>query len=501
MVIQPDGQILVGGLFNVLGGQSRLALGRVTSSGVIDAGFDAGLSGPFGTALHSLANQPDGKIVLAGTFTGLGGQPRGGIGRVNGSSVLESTYDPGAVLYPSCLLVQPDNKILVGGYFTTVAGQPRTNLARLNPDGTLDANFNVSAQGIVVAALAVQDDGKIVVAGTFTNLAGEACTNVGRLTSSGGFDSSFHSSAIGGGAGPVAIQPDGRILVAGSFTSLAAQPRKYLGRLNSGGDLDITFNPAPDALVSGIALQADGKIIVCGGFTNIAGARRTYLARLYADGTVDTNFDCNITGNNPGLFPAYVNSAPIQADGKIVLGGVFTGVAGQPRRSLARLINTSSPTQSLSFTASTITWSRSGTCPELWRTAFDASTNDTDWIPLGAGARVPGGWQLTGVSGPPNANIRGRGFVVNGGRDTGFVEAFSRPVIQTRDPAFGFRSNQFGFQVAGSPGQAVVIEASAELTNWISVLTNTAGTGLIDFRDPASSTLARRFYRARFQQP
>src|SRR5262245_23085220 len=39
------------------------------------------------------------------------------------------------------LALQADGKVVVGGSFTTVGGQPRTNLARLHPDGSLDLSF------------------------------------------------------------------------------------------------------------------------------------------------------------------------------------------------------------------------------------------------------------------------------------------------------------------------------------------------------------------------
>src|SRR5689334_2003782 len=45
----------------------------------------------------------------------------------------------------SSLAIQPDGKILVSGLFTGVNGQPRTNLARLNIDGSLDDGLNPPA--------------------------------------------------------------------------------------------------------------------------------------------------------------------------------------------------------------------------------------------------------------------------------------------------------------------------------------------------------------------
>ena len=63
--------------------------------------------------------------------------------------------------------MQPDGKILIGGSFTTVLGVTRNNIARLNTDGTLDTAFNPNANDDVYS-IAVQADGKILVGGVFT---------------------------------------------------------------------------------------------------------------------------------------------------------------------------------------------------------------------------------------------------------------------------------------------------------------------------------------------
>ncbi len=76
--------------------------------------------------------------------------------------------------------VQADGKILVGGYFTTLGGQPCNNIGRLNADGTLDSGFNPGTD-YQVSSLAVQADGKVLVCGQFTTLGGQPRKNLGRL--------------------------------------------------------------------------------------------------------------------------------------------------------------------------------------------------------------------------------------------------------------------------------------------------------------------------------
>jgi hypothetical protein len=210
------------------------------------------------------------------------------------------------------------------------------------------------------------------------------------------------------------------------------------------------------------------------------------------------------SGFNPGANGS-VNLIAVQADGQVLVGGDFTLLGGQPLNYLGRLNNTAPATQSLSCDGSTITWLRGGTGPEVWRTTFEVSTNDIDWTSLGSGARISGGWRLTGVVAPPNATIRARGFAT-GGYDNGsswWVESVLRiaaptpPRILVSDGNFGFRSNQFGFNLAGEPGSTVVIETSTNLVNWSALTTNTMGAGTLNFSDPNSRNFPAGFYRAR----
>ncbi|MEG0923252.1 MAG: delta-60 repeat domain-containing protein, partial [Comamonas sp.] len=71
-------------------------------------------------------------------------------------------FNPDANGTVNSVAVQPDGKVLVGGAFTQVGGQTRNRLARLNADGSLDASFNPDANG-TVNSVAVQPDGKVLV--------------------------------------------------------------------------------------------------------------------------------------------------------------------------------------------------------------------------------------------------------------------------------------------------------------------------------------------------
>ena len=68
---------------------------------------------------------------------------------MNADGSLDTTFTNGVANGPMArvdsLAVQPDGKILVGGNFTTLGGQPRSYLGRLNADGSLDTTFTNGA--------------------------------------------------------------------------------------------------------------------------------------------------------------------------------------------------------------------------------------------------------------------------------------------------------------------------------------------------------------------
>ena len=438
VAVQADGKILVGGTFTTLGGgtgtTTRNHIGRLNADGSLDTTFNPGAN----SDVYAVAVQPDGKILVGGLFTGLGGgtgtTPRNFLGRLNTDGSLDTTFNPGASGTVFVIAVQPDGKILVGGSFITLGGggdgtTTRNHIGRLNADGSLDTTFNPGANGSVYA-LAVQPDGRILVGGLFSTLGGggdgtTTRNHIGRLNADGSLDTTFNPGA-NGAVYALTVQADGKILVGGFFSTLGGggtgtTTRNHLGRLDADGSLDMIFNPGADDNVFAVAVQADGKILVGGFFTMLGGGgtgttSRNFLGRLNGDGSPDPSF-------NPGAN-GFVLALTVQADGKILVGGGFVTLGGGTgttiRFSVGRITNTDAAIQSLSVTGSgggnIVTWSRSGAAPEVWHVTFESSTNGVTYTPLGSGTRVTGGWQLSGVSLPTNRNlfVRARGYYGTG---------------------------------------------------------------------------------------
>ena len=280
--------------------RSRRPLGEARPGGGADGSLDSAFNPGFNSTVDAFAFQPDGKLVVGGYFTRA--QPPGAttaitrnrLARLSPDGSLDANFElaPGGRTLAS--VVQADGKIVIGGSFTSVGGATHNYLARLNADGSVDPTYAPNLNGRVLA-MAIQPDGKVIIGGAFTTIGGETRNYLARLNPSGTIDSEFHPN-VDGQVGAVVLQSDGRILIGGTFSRLqpigasAATTRTNAARLTATGQLDTTFDPGPSSTVTAIAVQSDGKILLGGAFTSLSPGgttntyARSYLARVNADG-------------------------------------------------------------------------------------------------------------------------------------------------------------------------------------------------------------------------
>lgn len=359
VAVQPDGKIVAAGNFGTYNGVARRGVARLNSDGTLDASFvpeGTAFRGPNGFfQLGALALQPDGKILVGGSFVEFNGVPRNYLVRLNADGTLDASFVPAAAVNATVLtiVVQPDGKVLLGGGF--YASAATRWVLRLNADGSLDTGFGISGTGLSsnsgapgsgVHAIALQPDGKIFIGGEFTTYNGIPCSRVIRLNADGTRDASFALTGGGINGGnqyseyfveDMVLQPDGKLVAVGAFTAYNEIDRNHILRLNTDGTLDPTFLHAGgfNNNVNSIVRQPDGKFIAGGAFSSYNGTTRNRLARLNADGSLDAGFNLTGTGLNQYLY-----SVALQSDGKVLAGGASFTYNGATVSRLVRINNT-----------------------------------------------------------------------------------------------------------------------------------------------------------------
>lgn len=239
--------------------------------------------------------------------------------------VIDESFTPNINGVVNFVEILDDQKILIAGNFTSVNGQPKNKLARLNSDGSLDTTFDAnwiqgkSNQEVYILSMTVQSDGKILISGRLPETNSPGNERVLRLNEDGSFDTTLTSipyieqaSAIIRKVQPL---PNGKILICGNFPNPNGNPQPYLARYNSDGSYDSTFTTQIDDRCGDIEVQPDGKYLVSGGFRNVNGSQRLGLVRFNSDDTVDTSFN-PYSVNNPNTIDEY-GAIKLLADGTI----------------------------------------------------------------------------------------------------------------------------------------------------------------------------------------
>jgi uncharacterized delta-60 repeat protein len=345
--------------------------------GAVDTAFASNLA-INGTVNAGLVLQ-DGRILLGGSFSSVGGQSRPRLALVEANGTLVTTFNLGAGPDSTVdkLRLLPSGKILVGGSFTNLNGEECRNVA------LLDLNWLTATQGLIVEEilearygtdLLYSDvrtrvsnalvNGAVNLAISTTSMGGDPApgatkyltvrfrTNRGERTvkirdnttlklpniawDSGLVDREFrpkHTESLS--LADAAEQVDGKLILLGSFSTFAGQGNPRLVRLFPDGTLDSTFLPHgqfssfyPDL----VRVALDGSIYLAGSSMMLnGGSSSRQIYRLLANGTYDPSFACP-------SFLSTVEDLQIQPDGSVWCCGSFSSSAAGERNRVARLL-------------------------------------------------------------------------------------------------------------------------------------------------------------------
>lgn len=114
---------------------------------------------------------PDGKLIIVGNFTKYNGKSANRIARIKTDGSLDQTFKPGegADLTIEDVVVQPDGKLLICGSFNHFDGERAAHIARLNEDGSFDESFKADYEGAngPLLKIGLMPDGKVIATGFF----------------------------------------------------------------------------------------------------------------------------------------------------------------------------------------------------------------------------------------------------------------------------------------------------------------------------------------------
>lgn len=470
LACQPDGRIIIGGSFQKVSGVNRSRLARLNADGTLDISFSfPDTNGP----LSSMLVQADGKIVVGGGFSTLGNATRWGIARLLPNGAVDTTFTSAAGGSINALAQQKDGQVMAAGSFS---GRVR----RFQANGARDATFAPSVTiasplTATVDSVTLQPDGKVLLAGTFDTVNSVSRISLARLNAEGTLDTAFNPSVSA--ARGTLVLPDGKILVRGSFSMINGESRVGLARLNADGTLDSVFDAALDGGVDTMAVQADGKIIIAGAFTRVGGTAQKHLARLHVDGALDSTFQPQAFQPRFGGYSA-ISGLALLADGSLLACGRFDGAGGHPLLELARLINDPATSNLTVVDRTSVRWMRGGTAGEADGVTFDVSTDGgTSWAHLGQGARVSGGWTLSGLSLPASGVVRALASQ-RAGKNEG-----SAGLVEARQTFSGFHAPQLAV------AQASKVLADDEVADFGNVLSDKAKTMTLTLKNTGTVLL------------
>lgn len=336
IAIQPNGKILIGGTAVASSGGFVTNLARLNTNGSLDALFDID-PGPNNTVLTTTV-QADGKVLCGGQFTAFQGMATGYLGRASTVGAPDPAFQPGSAANSivRALAVQPDGKILIAGSFSLFNGQSATRLARLHANGALDTGFSVgSGANSIVHTLALQPDGRVLIGGLFIAYNGIVRNRIARLNANGSLDLTFDvASGANDVVRAIAVQADGNVMVGGGFTMFNAQPRMRLVRLvgTSASSLQVGLKVILEGpFVGSVGLMNDhlrlagvvplSEPFTANGYPHVDGGGEVTTSAVLAISGNNAIVDWVLIelrdGNNPALVQA-TRSALLQRDGDVV---------------------------------------------------------------------------------------------------------------------------------------------------------------------------------------
>lgn len=276
-----DNAVYVAGPFTDINGVPRLGIAKLDGeTGEVDPGWDAASN----STATSLAWAADGDLVVGGLFTTIGGQSRRYLAKLGPDASADPAWDPSPDNWVRTVARGPGDSVYVGGDFANIGSLARHYLAKIAGSGTgaADPAWS-SAAGALVPYLASGPDGALYTQGVFDGSGDASHAKATKLDAvSGAVVAAWNlSPASISGSNTFAFDREGRVYVTGYFYAIDGQPAATtLVRASADtGVVDANWNVLVDAAAVA-AVGADDTIYVGGNLTTIGGLSRQVIAAV-----------------------------------------------------------------------------------------------------------------------------------------------------------------------------------------------------------------------------
>lgn len=344
-----NGNILVGGNIQFYKGTVTPKIANVLMDETINTLFDPGT----GASSQILSiDKSSNRLAIGGTFTAFN--------NISSSFFTKLKFNgdrDGLFSYPNfnnqvtSVKFQSDGKVLVGGSFSAVGGETHNHIVRLNADNTIDASF-LSGTGFDDGMSSINDiyvlqNGNILVCGNFTSYDGNTLPWSGFvvLDQFGIIENSFTYPNIFNGAtvSAVYIATNGdaqSIYLAGEF-NIDPVGTISLIKLAANGTLENDFPMfvSTNGTITNLGVLSNGNVVLLGSFTSVASL--TYNSTASGIALLDPTGEISTDNQNSGT--GFVGGSPldikIDQNDNMLISGSFTSYNGTTASRIIKLTN------------------------------------------------------------------------------------------------------------------------------------------------------------------
>ena len=337
-------------------GDSDFAQIGIDPNGALNTGFGNGgialdgFTGPKQDSGNAVAQQGDGKLIVAGTTSTATGDQLIALARYNTDGSLDTSFGssgqttlsvPGIFADVRGVAVAASGEIYVAFTASTGGNDHDFAVAAFHANGTPDTTFGPGGVQTIstpdvrndVVAVALSPDGSRIYIGGEQITGTDDQFEIASLSSSGAvvFDTEVEFDTTGAGGdtlGAMAVQPDGNVVLAGT-TNNGSSVELALTRVTPSGAIDpsfgkVTTTDGGNDFAGGVALDSTGNIYVAG-FDSSIGLPDASVVKFDSSGNrITTGFG---DAGNDGVAHVQIKDGAIATaiaiapNGQIVIGG------------------------------------------------------------------------------------------------------------------------------------------------------------------------------------